>query len=68
MKAKLKYDEESSAIEHQLHTEEAPKRINLNDLIKRSKEEKSKLKKTNVLIFSAVLFSTALVVVIISYL
>ena len=68
MKAKLKYEQESSAFEHQYQAQEEPKRINLNDLLKRSKQEKAKLKKTNVLVFSAVLFSAALVIVIISYL
>ena len=66
MRAKL--DEESSALDHQYQGKEEPRRINLNDLLKRSKEEKAKMKKTNVLVFSAVLCSAALVVVIISFL
>ena len=43
-------------------------RINLNDLLKRAKEEKNKTKKINMLVFSGVLFSALLVIVIISYL
>ena len=67
MRSKLKFNEESSVFEHPYHGSEEPKRINLNDLLKRSKEEKAKMKKTNVLVFSAVFFSAAIVVVIISY-
>ena len=66
MRAKL--NEESSALDRQYQEVEEPRRINLNDLLKRSKEEKAKMKKTNVLVFSAVLCSAALVVLIISYL
>ena len=68
MKTKLKYDETVSAFEQEFKEKGEPRRINLNDLLKRSKEEKAKMKKTNVLVFSAVFFSAALVVVIISYL
>ena len=68
MKTKLKYDETVSAFEQEFKEKGEPRRINLNDLLKRSKEEKEKTKKTNVLVFSAVFFSAALVVVIISYL
>ena len=66
MRAKL--DEERSMFDRQYQGKEEPKRINLNDLLKRSKEEKAKLKKTNVLVFSAVIASASLVVVIISFL
>ena len=51
MRAKLKYDEEGSAFEHEFKGREEPRRTNLNDLLKRSKEEKAKIKKTNVLVF-----------------
>ncbi len=68
MKTKVKFDEEGSVFDHQFQEREEPRRINLNDLLKRSKEEKSKMKKTNFLVFSAVLVSAGLVVVIISYL
>ena len=44
------------------------RRINLNELLQRAKEEKMKMKKTNLLIFSGVLFSAALVIVIVSFL
>ena len=66
MRAKL--NEESSALDRQYQEVEEPRRINLNDLLKRSKEEKAKIKKTNVLVFSAVLSGAALVVVIIGFL
>ena len=66
MKAKL--DEESSVFDHQYQIKEEPRRINLNDLLQRSKDEKAKLQKTNVLIFSAVLASAGLVVLLISFL
>ena len=68
MRTKLKTDEENSFFDQQYQERNEPRRINLNDLLKRSKEEKAKMKKTNVLVFSAVLFSAALVIVIISYL
>jgi len=68
VRAKLKYDEEGSAFEHEFKGREEPRRTNLNDLLKRSKEEKAKIKKTNVLVFSAVLASAGLVIVIISFL
>ena len=54
--------------DRQYQGKEEPKRINLNDLLKRSKEEKAKMKKTNFLVFSVVLSSAALVVAIISFL
>ena len=68
MGTKLKTNEESSFFEHQYKERYEPRIINLNDLLKRSKDEKAKMKKTNVLVFSAVFFSAALVVLIISYL
>ena len=68
MKTKLKTDEEVSFFNQQYQERSEPRRINLNDLLKRSKEEKAKMKKTNVLVFSAVFFSAALVVLIITYL
>ena len=68
MGTKIKIDESSSEFDRQYQEREEPKRINLNDLLKRSKEEKEKMKKTNVLVFSTVFFSAVLVVVIISYL
>ena len=68
VRTKLKTNEESSFFENQYKERDEPRRINLNDLLKRSKEEKAKIKKTNVLVFSAVLSSAALVVLIISYL
>ena len=68
MGTKIKIDERSSSFDRQYQEREEPRRINLNDLLKRSKEEKEKTKKTNVLVFSAVFFSAVLVVVIISYL
>ena len=43
-------------------------RIDLKELLQRAKEEKKKVKKTNLLIFSGVLFSATLVIVIVSYL
>ena len=58
MKTKLKYDETVSALEQEFKEKGEPRRINLNDLLKRSKEEKAKMKKTNVLVFSAVFFSS----------
>ena len=67
-KVRAKLDEKSSAYDHHFQERGEPRRINLNDLLKRSKEEKAKMKKTNVLVFSAVLCSAALVVVIISFL
>jgi len=69
MKAKVKFsNKEEVSFGHKYKGSEEPRRINLNDLLKRSKEEKAKMKKTNVLVFSAVLCSAALVVVIISFL
>ena len=68
MKAKVKFNKEEVSFGHEYKGSEEPRRINLNDLLKRSKEEKAKMKKTNVLVFSVVLCSTALVVVIISFL
>ena len=68
MRTKLKTDKEGSFFDQQYQERSEPRRINLNDLLKRSKEEKAKIKKTNVIVFSAVLCSAALVVVIISYL
>ena len=68
MKAKSKFDEEGSSFGNEYKERKEPRRINLNDLLKRSKAEKAKMKKTNFLVFSAVLCSTALVVVIISFL
>lgn len=68
VKAKEKFNKEEVSFGHEYKGSEEPRRINLNDLLKRSKEEKAKMKKTNVLVFSAVLCSAALVVVIISFL
>ena len=68
MRTKLKTDEKASFFNQQYQERSEPRRINLNDLLKRSKEEKAKMKKTNVLVFSAVFFSVVLVVLIISYL
>lgn len=54
---------------HKLSGEEKnTNRINLNDLLKRAKEEKAKMKKNNLIIFSGVLLSALFVVVIISFL
>ena len=66
MRAKL--DEENAVYDQQYQDKGEPRRINLNDLLKRSKDEKTKMKKTNILVFSAVFFSAVLVVVVISYL
>ena len=68
MKTKLKYDETVSAFEQEFKEKGEPRRINLNDLLKRSKEEKAKMKRTNVIVFSSVLASAGLVIVIISFL
>ena len=68
MRTKLKTDEKDSFFDERYQERSEPRRINLNELLKRSKEEKAKMKKTNALVFSAVFFSAALVVVIISYL
>ena len=68
VKVKEKFNKEEVSFGHEYKGSEEPRRINLNDLLKRSKEEKAKMKKTNVLVFSAVLCSAALVVVIISFL
>jgi len=67
-KVRAKLNEESSVLDHQYQEREEPRRINLNDLLKRSKDEKARMKKTNVLVFSAVLSGAVLVVVIISFL
>ena len=63
-----KLHEKNSDFISQYQEREEFRRIDLNDLLKRSKEEKEKIKKNNVIVFSAVFFSAALVVVIISYL
>ena len=68
MKAKSKFHEEGSSFGNEYKERKEPRRINLNDLLKRSKDEKTKMKKTNILVFSAVFFSAVLVVVVISYL
>ena len=68
MRTKLKTDEKDYFFNQQYQERSESRRINLNDLLKRSKEEKAKMKKTNVLVFSAVFFSVVLVVLIISYL
>ena len=68
MRTKLKLNEENSVFDRKYQEREEPRRINLNELIKRSKDEKEKVKKTNVLVFSAVVFSATLVVIAISYL
>ena len=65
---RAKSNEENTVLNRQYQEKGEPRRINLNDLLKRSKEEKAKMKKTNVLVFSAVLLSASLVIVIISYL
>jgi len=67
VRTKLKVNE-NSVFDHEYQERGEPRRINLNDLLKRSKEEKQKIKKTNILVFSAVFFSAALVVVVISFL
>tara|TARA_B100000029_G_scaffold317918_1_gene310358 strand:+ start:425 stop:655 length:231 start_codon:yes stop_codon:yes gene_type:complete len=59
--------EQENFLRHKF-SEETSKRINLNDLLHRSREEKAKIKRTNVLVFSGVLFSALLVVIIMSYL
>ena len=68
MKVRSKQLTEDSLTQYKYQGEEQTKRINLNDLLDRAKEEKKKIKKTNVLIFSGVLFSALFVVLIISYL
>tara|TARA_Y100000590_G_C14936625_1_gene719641 strand:- start:237 stop:443 length:207 start_codon:yes stop_codon:yes gene_type:complete len=68
VRTKLKTDEKDSFFDERYQERSEPRRINLNELLKRSKEEKAKMKKTNVLVFSAVFFSAALVVLIINYL
>ena len=68
MRTKLKLNEENSVFDRKYQEREEPRRINLNELLKRSKDEKEKVKKTNVLVFSAVVFSATLVVIAISYL
>ena len=55
-------------LREQKFSQETSKRINLNDLLQRAKDEKAKSKKNNILVFSGVFFSAALVVIIISYL
>ena len=68
MRTKLKLDEENSVFDRKYQEREEPRRINLNELLKRSKDEKEKVTKTNILVFSVVVFSAALVVIAISYL
>jgi len=68
VRTKLKLNEENSVFDRKYQEREEPRRINLNELLKRSKDEKEKVKKTNVLVFSAVVFSATLVVIAISYL
>ena len=67
-KVRAKLEQQSSVLDRQYQEKEEPRRTNLNDLLKRSKAEKAKMKKTNVLVFSAVIASASLVVVIISFL
>ena len=67
MKSKLK-NEDNSFFNQGYQEKDESKRINLNDLLQRSKEEKQKMKRTNVLVFSAVLFSASLFILIINYL
>ena len=55
-------------LREQKFSQETSKRINLNHLLQRAKDEKKKIKKNNILVFSGVFFSAALVVIIISYL
>ena len=68
MKVRSKQLTEDSLTQYKYRAEEQTKRINLNDLLDRAKEERKKVKKTNVLIFSGVLFSALFVVLAISYL
>ena len=68
MAMKTKVDQEEDIYQRGYHEREEPSRIDLNDLLRRSKEEKAKTKKINFLVFSAVVCSAALVIVIISYL
>ena len=68
MKVRSKQLTEDSLTQYKYRDEEQTKRINLNDLLKRTKLERAKIKKTNVLVFSGVLLSAALVVVMISFL
>ncbi len=68
MKVRSKQLTEDSLTRYKYRDEEQTKRINLNDLLDRAKEEKKKVKKTNVLIFSGVLFSALFVVLAITYL
>ncbi len=68
MKVRSKQLTEDSLTQYKYRDEEQTKRINLNDLLDRAKEEKKKVKKTNVLIFSGVLFSALFVVFAITYL
>jgi len=64
---RTKIEEEKSVFDHQ-YKEKEEHRINLNDLLKRSKDEKTKTRKNNFLVFSAVLTSAVLVLVLISLL
>tara|TARA_B100001750_G_scaffold168660_1_gene137102 strand:+ start:347 stop:553 length:207 start_codon:yes stop_codon:yes gene_type:complete len=68
VKVRSKQLTEDSLTQYKYRDEEQTKRINLNDLLDRAKEEKKKVKKTNVLIFSGVLFSALFVVFAITYL
>tara|TARA_B100001123_G_scaffold47945_1_gene48634 strand:+ start:322 stop:528 length:207 start_codon:yes stop_codon:yes gene_type:complete len=68
VKVRSKQLTEDSLTRYKYRDEEQTKRINLNDLLDRAKEEKKKVKKTNVLIFSGVLFSALFVVLAITYL
>ena len=67
MVTKIKNDNDGY-LREQKFSQETSKIINLNHLLQRSKYEKKKIKKTNILVFSGVFFSAALVVIIISYL
>lgn len=67
MVTKIKNDNDSY-LREQKFSQETSKRINLNHLLQRAKDEKKKIKKNNILVFSGVFFSAALVVIIISYL
>ena len=62
----VEYDEEQYRVDESLHSSTSKKRLDLNDLLKRAKDQEKNNKKFNLLIYSGVASVIAVFVLMLS--
>ena len=64
--SQVEYNEEQYRISESLHSSTSKKRLDLNDLLKRAKDQEKNDKKFNILIYSCAAFVLAVLLLIVS--